>query len=359
MKMAIREARKGRGRTSPNPCVGAVVVKEGRVVAKGYHRRAGTPHAEVIALDRAASEASGATIYVTLEPCNHTGRTPPCTEKILAAGIARVVVGMNDPNPLVNGSGNDYLAERSLEVVSGVMDEECHKLNRSFIKHITTGLPWVIMKAGLSIDGRIATGTGHSKWITGEDSRREVHRMRDRVDAIMVGSGTALADDPSLTTRLSGRNGRDPLRVILDSSLQLSPDATMLQQDSSAATWVFCGPDADLTHHRRLVDSGAVIKTVEKAPGGGLDLSEVLKVLGQAEITTLMVEGGGMVHASFLRQRLYDQAILFIAPIFIGSEGVPVVGSLGLDTVADGRKFCLESTRRYGDDVMVDGIFTD
>ena len=172
MKMALREAGKGMGRTSPNPCVGAIVVKGDKVLAKGYHRRAGSPHAEINALEQAGPKAAGATIYVNLEPCNHTGRTPPCTEKIIAAGISRVVVGMNDPNPLVKGSGNDYLADRGLTVVSGVMAEECRKQNRFFIKHITTGMPWVIMKAGLSIDGRIATESGHSNWITGEDSRR-------------------------------------------------------------------------------------------------------------------------------------------------------------------------------------------
>ncbi|MEN8142001.1 MAG: bifunctional diaminohydroxyphosphoribosylaminopyrimidine deaminase/5-amino-6-(5-phosphoribosylamino)uracil reductase RibD, partial [Thermodesulfobacteriota bacterium] len=359
MKMALREAGKGRGKTSPNPCVGAVVVKGGKVVAKGYHRRAGSPHAEVNALEQAGSKAAGATIYVTLEPCNHTGRTPPCTEKILAAGISKVVVGMNDPNPLVKGSGNDYLADRGLAVVSGVLAEECRKQNRFFIKHITTGRPWVIMKAGLSIDGRIATKSGHSNWITGEDSRREVHRLRDRVDAILVGSGTALADDPSLTARLPGRKGRDPLRVVLDSSLRLSPDATMLHQESSAATWIFCGPDADQTKRRRLIDQGAVIKEVARVPGGGLDIKDVLLELGRADITSLLVEGGGMVHASFLGQNLYDQARLFIAPMFIGAEGVPVVGSLGLDKVTEGRRFCLEKTRRYGGDVMLDGIFKD
>ena len=359
MKMALREASKGRGRTSPNPCVGAIVAKNGEVVAKGYHRQAGTPHAEVVALASAGDRAAGATIYVTLEPCNHTGRTPPCTDKILAAGITRVVVGMNDPNPLVKGSGNDYLAERGLDVASGVLAEECRKLNRFFIKYITTGLPWVIMKAGLSIDGRIATATGHSNWITGEDSRREVHRMRDRVDAILVGSGTALADDPSLTARFSDRKGCDPLRVVLDSSLQLSPDAVMLQQESSAPTWIFCDPDADQAKRSCLIDSGAVIKEVPKAPEGGLDLTAVLQELGREEITSLLVEGGGMVHASFLGQNLYDQAKLFIAPMFIGADGVPVVGSLGLDKVTDGRKLCLESTRRYGDDVMVGGVFTD
>jgi diaminohydroxyphosphoribosylaminopyrimidine deaminase/5-amino-6-(5-phosphoribosylamino)uracil reductase len=357
MRLAIREARKGLGKTSPNPCVGAVVVKNGRLIAKGYHRKAGLPHAEVNALTLAGNEAAGATLFVTLEPCNHTGRTPPCTERILTAGISRVVVGMNDPNPLVNGGGNVYLERRGVSVTSGLLEDECRQLNQPFIKHVTTGLPWVIMKAGLSVDGRIATRSGHSKWITCADSRRHVHRLRDRVDAVLVGSGTALTDDPSLTTRLTGQRGRDPLRVVLDSRLQLSTKAKMLQLESKAHTWIFSGPDADPVRRNQLVAAGAVVKSVTTGRDGGLDLVAVLKELGEAGITSLLVEGGGQVHASFLRQDLYDQANLFIAPIFIGSEGVPVVGSLGADKIGEGKRFRTERTRRFGNDVMIEGLF--
>ncbi|MCK4840225.1 MAG: bifunctional diaminohydroxyphosphoribosylaminopyrimidine deaminase/5-amino-6-(5-phosphoribosylamino)uracil reductase RibD [Desulfobulbaceae bacterium] len=357
MRLAIQEARKGLGKTSPNPCVGAVVVKNGRLIAKGYHRQAGMPHAEVNALAMAGRDAEGATIYVTLEPCNHTGRTPPCTEKILAAGISRVVVGMNDPNPLVNGSGNDYLSSRGVSVAAGLLSDECRQLNRPFIKHVTTGLPWVIMKAGLSVDGRIATGTGHSRWVTCEESRRHVHRLRNQVDAILIGSGTALADDPSLTSRLVGRPGRDPLRVVLDSSLQISTKARMLQLESMASTWIFCGPGADSIRRSQLVEAGAVVKEVDIDPGGGLDLVAVLEELGRADINSLLVEGGGKVHAAFLAQDLYDQADLFIAPIFIGAEGIPVVGALGLDKIDEGKRFQMVKTRRFGSDVMIEGLF--
>ena len=359
MKLALREARKGLGRTSPNPCVGAVVIKSGRLIAKGYHRRAGTPHAEVNALDRAGRAAKGATLYVTLEPCNHTGRTPPCTEKILSAGIKRVVVGMEDPNPLVNGGGNDYLASRGLEVVSGVIEEECRQLNRPFIKHIKTGRPWVIMKAGLSVDGRIATRTGHSNWVTCAESRQHGHRLRDRVDAILVGVGTALADDPSLTTRLPSGRGRDPLRVVLDSKLRLPVGAGMLNQESRASTWVFCANGADQLRKTELDKAGAVVKPVGTCPDGGLDLLAVLKELGSYGVTSLLVEGGGMVHASFLRQGLYDQANLFIAPLFIGGDGMAAVGELMLDEVGQAKRFRTSKTRRFGDDVMIEGFFKE
>ncbi|MEN8135734.1 MAG: bifunctional diaminohydroxyphosphoribosylaminopyrimidine deaminase/5-amino-6-(5-phosphoribosylamino)uracil reductase RibD [Thermodesulfobacteriota bacterium] len=357
MRLAIQEARKGLGKTSPNPCVGAVVVKNGRLIGKGYHHRAGMAHAEVNALAMAGRDAQGATIYVTLEPCNHTGRTPPCTEKILSAGISRVVVGMNDPNPLVNGSGNDYLASRGVAVTTGLLAAECRQLNRPFIKHVTTGLPWVVMKAGLSVDGRIATRTGHSRWVTGEDSRRHVHRLRNQVDAILIGSGTALADDPSLTTRLVGRSGRDPLRVVLDSSLQISAKARMLRLESKASIWIFCGPGADPVRRSQLVEAGAVVKEVAYDSSGGLDLPAVLKALGRADITSLLVEGGGRVHASFLKQNLYDQANLFIAPIFIGGDGIPVVGELGFDKIGQSRRFRTAKTRKFGNDLMIEGLF--
>lgn len=357
MQLALREAAKGMWRTSPNPCVGAVVVKDGEVVAKGYHRKAGTPHAEVNALNAAGEQAQGATLYVTLEPCNHQGRTPPCTERILAAGVKRLVVAMSDPNPQVVGGGSAYLAGLGLEVVSGVLVDEALALNRPFVKHITTGRPWVIMKAGMSMDGRIATRTGHSRWITGETARFRVQLCRDRVDAILVGVDTVLADDPALTARLRGRRGRDPLRVVLDSTLRLPPTARLLQQESAAATWVFCGPAASVKQRAALVAAGAVVKEVAISPHGGLDLGAVLAELGRNAVTSLLVEGGGRVHASFLRDGLYDQACLYIAPLFLGAEGLPVVGGLGLDLVDQGHRFRFTKMRRLGNDLLIEGLF--
>ncbi len=356
MQLAIREARKGLGRTSPNPGVGAVVVKDHRLIATGYHHQAGTPHAEVHALRAAGEKTRGATIYVTLEPCNHTGRTPPCTQAILASGISRVVVGMLDPNPLVAGGGCKTLAAQGLEVTQGVLVEECRSLNRPFIKQVTTGLPWVIMKAGMSLDGRLALASGQCAWITNEQSRRQVHRLRDRVDAILIGSGTALSDDPALTTRLPGRWGRDPLRVILDTALRLPPTARMLQQASSAATWIFCGPDADAKRAAALIEAGAVIKQVRLDGAGQLDLEAVLCELGRVQLTSVLVEGGSRVHGAFLRAGLVDEVNIFVAPIFIGADGVPLLDGLGLKKVVDAPCFTTTRVRRFGNDVLIEGL---
>ncbi len=357
MKQALHLAKKGMGRTSPNPLVGAVVVKNGKVIGQGYHKKAGTPHAEIHALRAAGTKAKGATIYVTLEPCNHTGKTPPCTKAILEAGIARVVVGMVDPNPLVAGSGCRFLESQGVEVAGDVLAAECRAINRPFIKHISTGLPWVIMKAGCSLDGRIAVADGRCAWITGEESRREVHRLRDRVDAILVGVDTVINDDPSLTTRLSGRKGQDPLRVVLDSGLRMSPRAVMLHQESEAQTWVFCRAGADKKKSQALQDAGAQVVEIAEQ-GGRLRLQEVLLALGKEGHTSLLVEGGSAVHTSFLKEGLVDQVSLFMAPVFLGNESIPVVGDLAITDVAEGRRFHTSRVKRFGSDVLVEGFFS-
>lgn len=358
MRLAIREARKGQGKTSPNPCVGAVIVKGNRLIAKGWHRKAGTPHAEVHALRAAGRAAKGATIYVTLEPCNHTGRTPPCTQAILKSGISRVVVGMLDPNPLVAGGGCRFLAAQGIEVSHGLCEDQCRALNRPFIKHITTGLPWVIMKAGASLDGRIAAKSGQSGWITNEKSRLHVHRLRSRVDAILVGSATALADDPSLTTRLPNGRGRDSLRIILDSNLRIPVTAKMLGQQSQAETWIFCRPDADPAKAEKLVQAGAIVKPVAVNGEGKIDLQAMLCALGKAEITSLLVEGGSRVHGAFLRKGLVDEVNLFLAPCFIGGDGIPLLDGLGINTVQEAPRFQTTAVRRFGDDVLIEGLMT-
>ena len=356
MRLALREAKKGVGRTSPNPVVGAVVVKNGLVVGKGYHRKAGEPHAEINALADAGAAAADATIYVTLEPCNHTGRTSPCTKAILAAGIKRVVIGMADPNPIATG-GADFLESQGLAVTRAVLVEECELINHPFTKHVTTGLPWLIMKAGMSLDGRIATHTGHSSWITNEQSRASVHRLRDRVDVILIGIGTALADDPSLTTRLAKGRGRDPLRVVLDTNLRLSPTAKMLLQESSAPTWIFCGPRPDAAKVKALEAAGAVVKPVVLADTGAVELSAVLRELGRNQLNSVLVEGGGQVHAGFLRQQLVDEVNLYVAPCFIGGDGMPVIGGLGVDTVQGTNRIKNMRIRRFGDDLFIQGCF--
>lgn len=358
MNLAIREAKKGLGRTSPNPCVGAVIVKNGEIVGRGYHRKAGTPHAEINALRAAGDKAKAATLYVTLEPCNHTGRTPPCTRAILESGIKKVVVGMPDPNPKVAGGGCKFLAAHGITVIDGVLADRCRAFNRPFIKHVTTGMPWVIMKAGMSIDGRIAPASRKSGWITSGRSRRQVHIIRDRVDAIAVGVGTALNDDPSLTTRLPAGRGRDPVRVVLDTHLRLPLAARVVQQDSAAETVVFCGPDHDAKNAERLKKAGVRVVPVALGGDGHLDLRAALKALGAMQLNSLLVEGGSRIHGAFLRSALVDEVNIFMAPFFIGADGVPVTDALGLEELACAARLRQVRTRRLGDDVFISGIFT-
>lgn len=356
MRLALREAVKGQWKTSPNPCVGAVVVQDGSVVGKGYHQRAGAPHAEVNALVDAGEKAVGGTIYVTLEPCNHTGRTPPCTEAILRAGITRVVIGMDDPNPRVEGGGGEFLAGKGLSVTRRVLSEDCEALNRPFIKHITTGMPWVILKAGLSLDGRLAVASGQSAWITNEKARAVVHRLRHQVDAILIGSGTAITDNPSLTARLSGqRRGRDPLRVVLDSGLRLPLTATLVQQQSLAETWIFCDHKVASVRVAQFRQAGVTVKKVSSTVDGQLDLQAILKELGQADITSVLVEGGGTVHTSFLAQHCADEAYFFVAPVLLGGDGVPMLGATGFSQVEQGYRMDQVSFRRLGDNMMIRG----
>ena len=356
MRQALHEARKGLGRTSPNPCVGAVIVHEGKVVATGYHRKAGTAHAEIHALSLAGDLASGATLYVTLEPCNHTGRTPPCSRAVARAGISRAVVGMEDPNPLVAGSGNAYLRSQGVEVVCGVLEKECRALNRPFIKQITTSLPWVILKAGMSLDGRITYQPQGGGAMTGPDSWRQVHRLRDRCDAILIGSSTVLTDDPALTTRLSRGGGRDPLRVILDSRLALPEHAKVLHLESKAETWLFCCPDADSARIARYAAlDGVVVCQVESDGEGRLLLRQVLEILGRAGVNSLLVEGGATIHGAFLLARLADQLTFFMAPILAGDQGLPVLQGLVAHGRAEAVSLMNVRYRRLGVDMMIEG----
>jgi len=323
MRLAIKEAKKGQGRTSPNPCVGAVVVRDGKVVGQGYHHKAGTPHAEIHAIADAGDACAGATIYVTLEPCNHTGKTPPCSQALLAAGFARVVIGMADPHGIASG-GAAFLLSQGMNVQMGLLEQECRALNFPFLKYIATGLPWVVMKAGMSLDGRISKVKGKGGTITGNESKACVHKLRNRLDAILVGIDTALIDNPSLTTRLN-KQGRDPLRIIVDSQLRLPADAKMLQQHSSAATWIFCDTKAPAGRQELLEKAGAVIHRVSRDSCGGLDLQEILHQLAESGVLSLLVEGGSGIHASFLRAQLFDEIYLFTAPFFIGDGGVPLL----------------------------------
>jgi len=354
MRLALNEARKGQGRTSPNPCVGAVIVKNGRVIGKGYHKKAGTPHAEIHAFRNAVEPVAGATLYVTLEPCNHTGKTPPCSKAVLESGITRVVIGMSDPNPLVNGGGIEFLQRNAIEVVSGVLEKECMALNFPFIKHITRGEPWIIMKAGVSLDGRLNYQYGYAGWITGEQSAREVHRLRNRVDAILVGRKTVEIDNPSLTTRLPRGAIKDPIRIVLDSELSISPDAKVYHLSSPAPTWVVCALDVPESKKAALIRLGVKVIAVERTKDG-LDLCLLLKLLGKENICSVLVEGGARLHASFLREKLFDYAYLFYAPIFAGDQGVPLLQGYAVQDRDTAPRLADVNYKRLGDDILISG----
>ena len=357
MRQALKEARKGLGRTSPNPCVGAVVVKNDRIIARGYHKKAGTPHAEVNAIKQATEDIAGATLYVTLEPCNHTGKTPPCTRAILESGISRVVVGMKDPNPLVNGTGIAFLESCGVAVTSGVLEQQCEEINLSFIKYITTGLPWVIMKAGMSLDGRLSYFREKSGWITGSESVLEAHKLRDRVDAILVGGRTITIDNPSLTTRLPRRRTHNPVRIILDSQLSTSLNAKVYRLESTASTWVFHSIDAHPSKIAEFQSQGIRLFPVARH-GNGVQLLEVLGILGKEGICSVMVEGGGRVHGAFLSEQLVDYVHLFQAPLFAGDSGVPLAEGFQVQDRHNAPRLSSIRYKRLGDDMLISGNIT-
>jgi len=355
MQMALDLAAKAMGRTSPNPMVGAVVVRGGEVVGRGYHARAGTPHAEVHALREAGNSARGATLYVTLEPCCHHGRTGPCTEAVIEAGISRVVLAMSDPNPLVAGKGVQRLREAGLQVETGVLEEASRKLNEVFIKYITTRLPFVVLKTAMSLDGKIATAGGESQWITGPYSREYVHHLRDRYDAILVGVGTVLADNPSLTARLPSGGGRDPVRVILDSRARTPQNAKVVTQASRAPTIIVTTPGAPPERVRALQEAGAEIIEVPREDAG-VNLALLLRELGRREITGVLVEGGARINGSFVKANLVDKVYWFMAPKIIGGAEAPgPVGGSGFSRLNDALQVQDITIYRFGEDICLEG----
>jgi diaminohydroxyphosphoribosylaminopyrimidine deaminase / 5-amino-6-(5-phosphoribosylamino)uracil reductase len=357
MRQALRLASKGRGLVSPNPMVGAIVVRREKVVGQGLHQRIGGPHAEVNALRDAGDKARGATLYVTLEPCNHHGRTPPCTQAVLEAGVNRVVIGMPDPNPQVAGGGTQFLRSHGLEVLSGVLEPECRRLNQAFIKHMTTGLPLVTIKAAATLDGRIATRNGDSRWISSQLSRRFVHRLRCDLDAILVGIGTALRDDPLLTARDIGKPCRQPVRVILDSNLRLPLTSQLVISVEHAPLWVACRRQASSQKRRALSDAG--VEVLALPPGDhGVDLTALLGELGKRGINSVLVEGGGHVLGAFMEEHLADEFHFFYAPKILGDpEAVPLVSGKPRRLMDEALQIYDLRVRRSGDDVLISGRF--
>jgi diaminohydroxyphosphoribosylaminopyrimidine deaminase / 5-amino-6-(5-phosphoribosylamino)uracil reductase len=350
MRLAVRLGRRGLGRTSPNPPVGAVVVAHGAIVGRGYHRQAGQPHAEIEALRVAGRRARGATLYVTLEPCAHHGRTPPCTEAIIAAGIRRVVCGTRDPNPSVPGNGMGRLRRAGIEVNGGIEQAGCDELIAAFRKHVTTGRPWVTLKLAASLDGRIATAGGESRWITGEDSRRFVHRLRAEHDAVLVGAETVRGDDPELTCRLPG--GRNPLRVILDGRLRLPLRARVLTNTKAAATLVVTGRQASATKVRRIENQGAKVLRLSDT-AGRIGMARVLRALGRQGIMSVLIEGGATVAAAAVAAGVVDRVLIFYAPKLIGGDGRPMLGSIGVRRLASAPQLGRPRVTRFAADLLV------
>jgi len=352
MSAALAEARRALGRTSPNPQVGAVVVRDGQVIASGYHKAAGQAHGETEALHQAGDRARGADLYITLEPCNHHGKTPPCTEAILRAGIARVFVGSVDPNPVVSGRGIARLREAGIPVEVGVLGAETDRLIEGWSHFIRSRRPWVIAKVASTLDGRIATRSGDSRWITSESTRARVHRLRDEVDAILVGRGTVEADDPQLTTRLPDGSGRDPLRVILDSSLRVSTDARIFRVSSAAKTLIACVGPADPMRAAPLREVGAEILECE-GRDGRVDPASLLEKLGAMNVVQLLVEGGAQTLGAFLEARLVDRLLLHYGPLVFG-EGPTWTRAPAAEKVVDALRLRLASAELVDGDLLVD-----
>jgi diaminohydroxyphosphoribosylaminopyrimidine deaminase/5-amino-6-(5-phosphoribosylamino)uracil reductase len=352
MEQAIAEAK--RGRPSPNPRVGAAIVREAKVISVGHHERAGEAHAEIDAIRNAGGSVEGTTLYVTLEPCNHHGRTGPCTEAILEAGIARVVIGCRDPAPHVAGA-IDRLKTAGVEVEVGLMQQECAALVADFTKHIRTGLPFVTLKAAVTLDGKIATRTGDSKWITGEEARTETHRLRAESDAILVGVGTVLSDDPKLTVRHV--QGRDPVRVVLDADLRTPPTAAVLHEGSPSGALIFHAHDADAARREALIGPDVELVPVAR-DARGVDVVEVLKVLGERGVVRLLVEGGSHVHGTFLDLGLADRAAIFIAPRIVGdADAISFAAGSGVESIERAWRLTHPRVQAFGSDWLVSGDF--
>ena len=354
MQRVMALAAMGRGCTTPNPLVGAVVARGSEVVGQGYHRRAGEPHAEIIALRQAGGTARGATLYTNLEPCCHVGRTPPCVQEIVRAGVRKVVASIRDPDPRVNGGGFRTLRSSGVRVEVGLMRREAEVLNRAFSKSVKAGLPFVTLKGAASLDGRIATPSGDSKWITSAEAREHARVLRREHDAVLVGIGTILADDPRLTVRPAHCRSLPLCRVVLDGSLRLPDGARVLSTLDQGPVLVFAGPRASRSRAENLEKRGA---TVERVPlsRGRLDLKRLLRSLAQRDINRLLVEGGGEIHASFLRQHLADRMVVYLAPRVIGGRDArSLVGGEGPRRLADAPRLERLVSYRVGPELVVE-----
>jgi diaminohydroxyphosphoribosylaminopyrimidine deaminase/5-amino-6-(5-phosphoribosylamino)uracil reductase len=352
MRAALALARRGLGTVWPNPAVGCVIVDRGRVVGRGWTQPGGRPHGETEALGRAGEAARGATAYVSLEPCCHWGRTPPCTDALIAAGIRRVVVALEDPDPRVAGAGVRQLHAAGLEVETGLCEAEAAEINAGFVCRLRNRRPLVTLKLATSLDGRIATGSGESQWITGPPARERAHALRAAHDAIMVGTGTVLADDPQLTCRLPGLAHRSPVRVVVDRHLRIPPTTRLISDARAVPVWVLTLPSADPERRQAFLRAGVTVIDIDPSPDGNGSLAAALAALGERGITRLLVEGGGHLAAAFARAGLIDRLVWVHAPMLIGGDGIPAIAEVGLEVLSKAPSFTRLSTETVGDDVL-------
>lgn len=354
MKRALHLAQKGWGRTSPNPMVGAILVKNGKMVGQGYHTKAGEAHAEIVALREAKEEVKGSVLYINLEPCVHYGKTPPCAPQIIQSKVKRVVIGMEDPNPLVSGKGIEILRRAGLEVEVGVLEKECRRLNEAFSKFILKKEPFVILKVAVTLDGKIATRNGDSRWISGEASRHFVHQWRDRVDGVLVGIQTVLKDDPLLTARI--KNGRDPYRIVLDSRLRIPEEARVIGTSPSRAI-IASTEMAPKDKIEKLEQMGVQVLLLDTKEGK-INLKSCLSKLGEMGMVSLMVEGGSRVNGSFLDEGLIDKLLLFLSPKIIGDrKALGIFDGKGISSIQEVLVLKGMKTRKMGEDILIESYF--
>jgi diaminohydroxyphosphoribosylaminopyrimidine deaminase / 5-amino-6-(5-phosphoribosylamino)uracil reductase len=354
MDQALRLAARAVGRTRPNPVVGCIIVANKKVIGRGFHPKAGEPHAEVFALKDAGDLATGATAYVTLEPCSHTGRTPPCADALIKSGISRVVIAMTDPNPKVSGRGIKMLKAAGIEVKTGVRQVEAQQLNRPFITWINKSRPMLTLKMAASLDGKTATKTGESQWITGPDARLRVQSMRSRHDLVMVGIGTVLADDPRLNCRIAG--GRDPIRLVVDSNLRIPDGATIFESSKSAPLWIATLKKNSPERIKELTQRGVLLIQCQETSDGRVDLLDMMEQLGRLEITSVLSEAGGILSDALLQASVVDRLALFLAPKLIGGQEAPgLLKGAGIEKLAQAEKIENLAVTMVGSDLLLEG----
>lgn len=361
MELALKLAKKGEGMTSPNPLVGAVLVKNGRIIGKGFHKKAGLPHAEIEAFEDAVkrgNKIAGSDLFVNLEPCCHTGkRTPPCTNAVIREKISRVFVGMTDPNPRVSGLGIKNLKKAGIKIESGLLEEKSKKLNKVFIKHITTGLPYVVLKMAVTLDGNIATKSGDSKWIGSETQRKYAHELRNKLDSVLVGINTVLSDNPSLNVRINKKNISQPVPLVLDSKLRTPAGSNIIKIHEKAI--IACSKEVKQVKVNKLLNSGAIVLPTATDKNGYIRIKPFFKKLVKMDITSVLLEGGSKVASSAISEGLVDELNIFYSPKIVGGDGINMIAGLGIDKMSKAIPVNNINIKKIGQEFMVEGYINN